>query len=150
MAALKILPPLWALLFELAGLGISQLYPWRSLIDLRSIPVALIFVVVGWGLAFWSRSLFAASGTTIIPANPVNKALVVGGPYGFSRNPMYVGVILMTVGVAFLVGAIPMFLVPPALFLLLALLFLPFEEEKMQRQFGREYDDYRMRVRRWL
>ena len=89
-------------------------------------------------------------GTTIIPDNPVNKALVQSGPYAFSRNSMYLSLVRIAFGVAFLVGTLPFFLVPLALFLVVNFLFIPFEEEKMLRQFGPAYADYTRRVRRWL
>jgi len=63
---------------------------------------------------------------------------------------MYLSLVLIALGVAFLVGTAPFFLVPAALFLLVDFLFIPFEEEKMLRQFGVTYADYCRRVRRWL
>ena len=149
-AALHIAPPLWGLLFLLLAAIGNLLYPWRTLFDLSSTPLGVLCIVVGAGVAVWARQLFVRHGTTIIPDNPVNEALVQSGPYAWSRNPMYLSLTLIALGVAFLVGAPPFFVVPIALFLVVNFLFIPFEEEKMLRQFGKTYADYTRRVRRWL
>jgi protein-S-isoprenylcysteine O-methyltransferase Ste14 len=94
--------------------------------------------------------MFAAAGTEIMPTSPTNKALVTRGPFGFTRNPMYSSLILVTLGIALYFGTLPFFAVPALLFLLTNFVFIPFEEKKMLRQFGHQYTDYCARVRRWL
>jgi protein-S-isoprenylcysteine O-methyltransferase Ste14 len=76
--------------------------------------------------------------------------LVVDGPYRYTRNPMYLGLVLVTLGIAIWVGAWPMFLVPIATFATANWAHIPFEEAKMRRQFAAAYDEYVGRVRRWL
>ena len=149
-AALHIGPPVWGLFFLLLAAIAHLLYPWRTLFDLSSTPLGVLCLVVGAAVAGWSLRLFVRHGTTVVPDDPVNKALVESGPYRWSRNPMYLSLILIALGVAFLVGTAPFFLAPIALFLVLNFLFIPFEEEKMLRQFGETYARYRRRVRRWL
>ena len=149
-AALHIAPPLWGLFFLLLAALANLLYPWRAVFDLRSTPLGALCIVVGTGVAVWARQLFVRHGTTIIPDHPVNTALIESGPYAWSRNPMYLSLILIALGVALLVGTPPFFLVPIALFLVVNFLFVAFEEEKMLRQFGETYTDYTRRVRRWL
>ncbi|MBV9290112.1 MAG: isoprenylcysteine carboxylmethyltransferase family protein [Hyphomicrobiales bacterium] len=149
-AALHIGPPLWALFFLLVAASANLLYPWRTVFDLSSRPLGALCILVGAGVAGWSLRLFVRYGTTVIPDDPVNKALVESGPYARSRNPMYLSLLLIALGVAFLVGTPPFFLVPIVLFLVLNFLFIPFEEEKMLRQFGETYASYTRRVQRWL
>ena len=110
-------------------------------------------VLVGAGgllLSGWGERTFAAEGTDIFPASPTNKKLVTRGPFRYTRNPMYLGLILMASGFAFYFGTIPFYAVPVPLFLLCNFSFIPFEEAKMQRQFGDQYTDYLRRVRRWV
>ena len=150
MRIIRIPPPVWLLLFIIAAIGIHRLYPWRDLVDLRSMLAAALLIGSAIGIAVWARSLFVAAKTTLIPASPVNNALVVEGPYRFSRNPMYLAVVMFGLGVSFYVGSFPMFLAPIAVFLLCGRVFIPFEEAKMLRQFGDTYVAYTRRVRRWL
>jgi protein-S-isoprenylcysteine O-methyltransferase Ste14 len=63
---------------------------------------------------------------------------------------MYLGLVILTLGIAIWVGAWPMFGAPIALFATSNWVHIPFEEAKMRRQFGAVYDDYVARVRRWI
>jgi protein-S-isoprenylcysteine O-methyltransferase Ste14 len=63
---------------------------------------------------------------------------------------MYLGLIILTLGIAIWVGAWPMFAAPIALFATANWAHIPFEEAKMRRQFGAVYDNYVVRVRRWI
>ena len=150
MCVIRIPPPVWTLLFIILAFGIHRLYPWRELVDVRSPLAAVLLAGLGIGVAVWARSLFVAANTTLVPASPVNNALVVEGPYRFSRNPMYLSLVMIALGVAFYVGTTPMFLAPVGVFLLCDGVFIPFEEAKMLRQFGETYAAYTHRVRRWI
>jgi len=105
---------------------------------------------VGCILPVWAFFLFRHENTEIDPTSDANRALVVRGPYRFSRNPMYLGLIVVALGTAILVGCWPMLIVPVAVFLTANYVHIPYEEAKMRRQFGGAYDAYVGRVRRWL
>jgi protein-S-isoprenylcysteine O-methyltransferase Ste14 len=145
----KVPPPIWAVLYIVIAALFDLAYPWKSLIDLSSRTACVTFIIAGAAVAFWARGLFARRSTTIIPTGSTS-ALVTTGPYRHSRNPMYVGMTLVTLGIAFLVGAMPMFAVPVALFVTVNRVFVPFEEAKMRRTLGAPYTEYLRRVRRWL
>ena len=89
--------------------------------------------VLGLLLAGWGERTFAAEGTEILPASPTNKKLVTRGPFRYTRNPMYLGLVLMAFGFALYFGTLPFYVVPVLLFLLCNFSFIPFEEAKMQR-----------------
>ncbi|HLU40571.1 MAG TPA: isoprenylcysteine carboxylmethyltransferase family protein [Planctomycetota bacterium] len=80
----------------------------------------------------------------------MHSAFVTGGPFRWSRNPMYLGAIAMAVGVALIVGTWPAWLVPVVLFVLQNFAIIPFEERSMRHTFGAEFDAYCARVRRWI
>jgi protein-S-isoprenylcysteine O-methyltransferase Ste14 len=63
---------------------------------------------------------------------------------------MYLGLVTVTLGIAFWVGAWPMFLAPIATFVTANWVHVPFEEDKMRRQFGEAFDAYARKVRRWV
>jgi protein-S-isoprenylcysteine O-methyltransferase Ste14 len=98
----------------------------------------------------WAIVLFRREGTEVNPTSPANRKLVTNGPYQFTRNPMYLGLVILAVGIAFWVGACPMFIAPIATFATVNWVHIPFEEAKMRRQFGAAYEDYVDLVRRWL
>ena len=98
----------------------------------------------------WAVALFRKAGTEVNPTSPANRALVTDGPFRFTRNPMYLGLVIVTLGIAIWVGAWPMFAVPIAVFLTANGVHIPFEEAKMRRQFPAEFDAYAGRTRRWI
>jgi protein-S-isoprenylcysteine O-methyltransferase Ste14 len=147
---LKVPPPIWLLLLLFTAWAADRIFAARPIAELRSVPAALALALLGLVLAISGRMSFARAGTEIIPTSAANKTLVTGGPFRISRNPMYLGLVLLALGIAFYVATIHFFAVPVLLFLLCNFAFVPYEEAKMQRQFGTQFSDYRQRVRRWI
>jgi protein-S-isoprenylcysteine O-methyltransferase Ste14 len=107
-------------------------------------------IAAGLGLANWALRLFSRIGTTHDPRqSPTN--LVLTGPYRFTRNPMYLGITLILLGIGLLAGTWPFLALPPLGFVLaMTLFFIPREERILERAFGEGYQAFRRRVRRWL
>ena len=134
----------------LVAYAMQRSFAWAQIVYFRSLPLAILLTVAGIFLAAWGRTSFAAAGTEIIPTSVSNKILVTGGPFRFTRNPMYSGLIVASLGIALFPGTLPFFVVPVLLFLICNFLFVPFEEAKMQRQFCDQYTEYLGRVHRWI
>ena len=147
---LKLPPPVWAFLYLIIAAAVSWLYPWRLLLDLRIVWLGVALVAIGFAISVWAFLLFRSEGTEINPTSETNKSLVVRGPFRFTRNPMYLGFVLLTLGIAFWVGSLPMFAVPLLVFATAKWVHIPFEEAKMRRQFGAAFDRYIRQVRRWI
>jgi protein-S-isoprenylcysteine O-methyltransferase Ste14 len=145
---LKLPPPVWCVTYLLLAAGLSALLGWPP--GPHSMAVGAALVLVGMSPPVWAALLFRRAGTEFQPTSPANKALITDGPYAFTRNPMYLGLVVATLGVSVFVGAWPMLLAPVALFLTANFVHIPFEEAKMRRQFGEAFDAYARRVRRWL
>jgi len=146
----KVPPPVWALFYVLFAFAISWRLGWPNVpgFPLPTLGIALIAVTVI--LPVWAVILFRREDTEINPTSVTNRKLVTVGPYRFTRNPMYLGLILGTLGIATWIGAWPMFLVPIAIFVTVNWIHIPFEEAKMGRQFGAAYECYIEKVRRWV
>jgi protein-S-isoprenylcysteine O-methyltransferase Ste14 len=94
---------------------------------------------------------FRKAKTTVSPINPEKASSVVtGGIYSYTRNPMYVGLTAVLVGWAVWLSVPWLFLGPVAFMLFVTRFQIVPEERVMSSKFGRDYDDYRKRVRRWL
>ena len=145
----KLPPPLWALIYLIVCAILSRALGWPMLpgMPLKALGVAL--VLAGFVPALWAVGLFRREKTEINPTSPANSKLVTDGPYRFTRNPMYLGLVVITLGVAAWTGAWPMFLAPVAVFATANWLHIPYEEAKMRRQFPADFEDYVRRVRRW-
>lgn len=148
---MRIPPPPMFVLAYLAGYALQQFLPVTL-----SAPVAQASRVAGTlllaGALLFSLScvgLFALARTTIVPHGTA-AALVIRGPYRFTRNPMYVSLTLAFLGVAALrVEPVALLLLPVPL-LFLQRVVIPFEEARLRATFGAAYEDYCVRVRRWL
>ncbi len=147
---LKLPPPVWTLIFLVVAAAISFVLGWPKAPGLPFRPLGIALVVIAFIPPVWAASLFRREGTEINPTSPTNRAVVTRGPYRFTRNPMYLGLITFALGIAIWIGAWPMVLAPIAVFATTNFVHIPFEEAKMRRQFGAAYDGYVARVARWL
>ena len=94
---------------------------------------------------------FMAAKTTVNPHTPSKSSeLVIEGEYRWTRNPMYLGMLLGLVGFAIYFGTAESFIFPVILFCVINWYHIPFEEEKMAEAFGDEFADYKAKVRRWI
>lgn len=143
-------PPIWGLIYLVVAAIASAVFDWRDIVDLRSVALGIAIGIIGLVFMFWAVSMFRAAGTELNPTSETNKALVIKGPYAITRNPMYLGITLLSLGIAFGVGSLPMFLVPILIFATANWVHIPFEEAKMRRQFGSAFDDFTQKVRRWI
>ncbi|MEW8323166.1 MAG: isoprenylcysteine carboxylmethyltransferase family protein [Candidatus Thiodiazotropha taylori] len=100
-------------------------------------------------ITLWGMREFHASRNPVAPIRPVNR-LMVSGPYRFTRNPLYLSLILLQLGLAlfFLNGWMLLLLLPAAL--IVHLYVVAREEAYLLRRFGADYQTYRERVRRWI
>jgi protein-S-isoprenylcysteine O-methyltransferase Ste14 len=147
---LKLPPPIWTLIFLVVAAALSLALGWPKVLGLPFPPLGIALVAIAFIPPVWAVGLFRREGTEIDPTSPTNRKLVTRGPYRFTRNPMYLGLTTLALGIAIWVGPWPMFLAPIAVFATTNFVHIPFEEAKMRRQFGSAYDDYVARVRRWL
>ena len=148
---LRLRPPIWSLIYVLIATGISSWLGWPRVPGLPLVALGIAVVIAGLILPVWAIFLFRREGTEVSPTSPSNRKLVAAGPYRFTRNPMYLGSVILTLGIAIWVGAVPMLIVPLVVFATANWIHVPFEETKMRRQFGPTYDDYYVGgVQRWL
>lgn len=79
-----------------------------------------------------------------------SSALVTHGVFRISRNPMYLGMTLMLLGIALFLGSVTPFLVVIALPVIFDRVFISPEERMLEETFGDQFREYRKRVRRWI
>lgn len=129
--------------------GLHWLLP---LLNLFSVPWNLVGIIpLGLGVVInlIASGAFQQAKTTIKPFEE-SKALVTKGLYRLSRNPMYLGFVLILAGVATLLGSLMPYLVIPAFIILIERNFIRVEEQWLERKFGQHWREYRQQVRRWL
>ena len=108
-----------------------------------------VVMLLGLALLTWAAMLFRQVGTGF-QLHGGGAVLVTSGPFRFSRNPMYLGMLIWLIGLAVLLGSLIVFLFPILFFLLANFLVIPLEERDMRRIFKERFIEYKRRVRRWF
>lgn len=140
-------PPFIALLLIGTAFGLESLVPRLPSFPLPGLGILLM--ATGAFLGASALQNFRRHRTTFVPhADPTT--LVTVGPYLWTRNPMYLGLCTVLLGFACYFGALPLLLVPPAFFLIIDRIHIPYEEAKLARLFGEPYSALRRQVARWL
>ncbi len=144
-------PPLLFVAGFLVGLALQRLWPLGLFLPTSIFLFALAWALVGAGLLLvgWALWTFWRARTGILPHRPASE-LLARGPYAFSRNPMYVALALLYVGMALWAGTSWPILLLPAVLWTLGRVVIRREEAYLSRAFGEAYAIYKTRVRRWL
>ncbi|MDH4092976.1 MAG: isoprenylcysteine carboxylmethyltransferase family protein [Cyclobacteriaceae bacterium] len=133
-----------------------------SILVQRFIPLSMAFfnseiagiagkIWIGIAVALVLPALirFFRTKNTVILIKPANS-LQTAGIYSFTRNPMYLGLLILYMGIAFHIGNWWTFMLVPILILIVNRFVIRNEEEYLERAFGKDYLEYKNRVRRWI
>jgi protein-S-isoprenylcysteine O-methyltransferase Ste14 len=147
---LRLVPPLWFFTLLGTGLLVHFFVPAARIFEFGDMIIGIGLIVFGLVISNYSSSLFSKEKTEILPTSETNRTLITYGPYNWTRNPMYLGMVAMLFGAAVWVGTLPLYVAVVIYFCVLNFAFVPFEEAKLHRIFGDQYAAYRRTVRRWL
>ena len=148
---LLIPPPFQALFFSIIMWLISRQF-LNANFSLNGINIfAFVFLIIAVMLLILSINKFRQVGTTISPLKP-NKtsSLINSGIYRYTRNPMYLGLLLMLFSIALFLKNFISFLIIPLFMLFITKNQILPEEEALEKIFGGEYKNYKKKVRRWI
>ncbi len=146
---MKLNPPFYLFLFIVLTILLYLIYPNPKILNYPSNLLGFIPLSAGAILNIWAGFYFAKEKTTI---NPYGKpsSLLENGPFRISRNPMYLGMLCILLGLSLFLGTALSFLTPIFLFIVLNDIFIPREEKRLKEVFGEKYLKYKQRVKRWL
>jgi protein-S-isoprenylcysteine O-methyltransferase Ste14 len=114
-----------------------------------ALGVGITFVAIGLALAILAIRRFRLAGTSVVPREP-STVLVVKGPYQFTRNPIYIGFVLLYFGLAIILTSLWVLVLLIPVLIVLQRGVVEREEIYLERQFGEAYRKYQARVPRWL
>lgn len=145
-----IMPPAILLALTLTGIALeTTLPPDRG----RDMPALLwggiLLAALGFAFMMWAHGRFKSLGVNVVTVLPASR-LVTDGAHRFSRNPMYVGLVAMLLGVGLALASVWLCAMTVPLVFYFCAYAIPREEAYLKRRFGLEYDDYCEKVRRWL
>lgn len=127
----------------------QMIYPFSLGGGTGGIGFGLVFGAVGIALFLAAWSNYKTHGTNIRPNRPVTR-MIESGPYKYSRNPVYIALLAVYVGLALLSGIGWMYVFLPTLWFYLRFYVIAQEEAYMMRRFGDAYAAYTRRVGRWM
>jgi len=144
----RILPPVYFLAAVCLMAALHFLFPIA-----RILPAAYssggVLILIGMFLILWAVRLFGKAGTTIKPFEASTK-MIVAGPYRWSRNPIYLGMAIILLGIGLVFGTLTPFAILPLFVWLIQKNFIAREEAMLDKSFGAAYAEYKKRIRRWL
>ncbi len=142
-------PPLIFAVALVAGLLANRRRPTSLLPRALSKMLGWPLVVGGLLLGLWGFREMRRAGTNVDPYRPTT-AIVQGGPYALTRNPLYVGMALVYGGISARANALPAALLLPVVLHLVDRGVIEREERYLEGKFGDAYLRYKSRVRRWI
>ncbi|PJA31684.1 MAG: isoprenylcysteine carboxyl methyltransferase [Zetaproteobacteria bacterium CG_4_9_14_3_um_filter_53_7] len=148
---LKIPPPVVALLCAAAIWGLSELLPAHNIgVEIRH-GISYVLLAMAITVDLWALVSFMRVKTTIDPRYPHKTSVIVSsGIYRYTRNPMYLGLVLILSALSIWLGAkFGLFIVAGFIMYINTFQIIP-EEEHLEKQFGDVYIRYKEKVRRWI
>ena len=145
----RILPPTLLLLCLAAMLLLRWLWPLATLISPPFNGLGLAPLLLGLWLSGAASRHFGAVQTNINTFDEPGQ-LVTTGLFRYSRNPMYLGFVLIALGGGLLLGSLSPLLLAVAFAILTDRWYIAYEEQAMRVKFGTAYEAYARQVRRWL
>jgi len=145
----KIIPPLVYLAGIVVGLLVSMWMPITVIPNPTAWIIGGFLILCGAVLAGSAILKFKGVGTTVRPDRAASS-LVIAGPYRIIRNPMYLGLALVYLGIAIADQSIWALIIFPVVLIIIQHWAIEPEEAFLERRFGTDYSRYKANVRRWL
>ena len=143
------MPPVYFLLTVLLIAALHWFLPIAKMIDAPLSYIGLLIIAIGFIVVVVPAWAFDTHATTIRPFEE-SDALVTDGFFRITRNPMYLGMVIILVGVAVLLGTLATFIPIPFFVVLIRQRFILEEEAILAEKFGEKYLEYKSSVRRWM
>ena len=149
-AAVRFPPPFVPLIALAVGIALQFAWPLALPVDgLLRYGLSALLLLAGLGAIGAAMGLFREIGQDPKPW-VTTPAIVSSGIYGFTRNPMYLGMGLMQAGFSVALANGWVLLLVPVTCFVIARSVIRHEEVYLEGKFGAEYTDYKARVRRWI
>ena len=149
MKVLRFNPPFYFVAAIIIMAILHEFLPTIHIIDYPWTMTGLLFILLGGVLNIVADQTFKQHDTTVKPKEEAN-VLVTEGVYKRSRHPMYLGLTLMLLGFALLIGTLTPFIVVIVFAIFMDLVYIQFEEKKLEATFGDLWKEYREKTRRWI
>jgi protein-S-isoprenylcysteine O-methyltransferase Ste14 len=145
----KLLPTHYLFFAILIMIGLHFLLPGTIILSMPWNLLGLVPLAGGILVNLIADSAFHKAGTTVKPYQE-SSTLITNGIFQISRNPMYLGFVLVLIGLAILLGTLTPWLMVLLFTILMDRTFITVEEQMLQARFGQTWSEYKAKVRRWV
>ena len=145
----KPLPPTYFFFSMLALIALHFLLPITGVLEVPWNLTGLIPVIIGAILNLLADNDFKKHNTTVKPFEK-SSVLITKGVFNITRNPMYLGMALLLIGAAMILGSLSPYICVIVFILLMNVVFIKAEEKQLADVFGDEWEKYKQSVRRWI
>ena len=145
----KILPPVYLIICLILMLLLHYFFPVMKVIPDHYANAGLPIVLLGLFATGLGATTFKKAETPVKPFEP-STTLVMHGIFRYTRNPMYLGLILILLGMGVFMGTLSPFFIIPVFVIIIQEGYIKHEEAFLENIFGEAYREYKSRVRRWL
>jgi len=142
-------PPIVALMFIVIAYVLGRLFPFPMPAPAVVRYVGLFLTFLGFLLGIGAFLEFRRARTTVDPHGSATQ-VVTSGIYRFTRNPIYLGFLLMVIGLPLNSGFYWGIVMAPFFILFMNRLVIEHEEAYLEKKFGKAYTSYKSQVRRWI
>jgi protein-S-isoprenylcysteine O-methyltransferase Ste14 len=142
-------PPVILVVVLALGFILDWLWPASFLPDGWGLPLGLIVIYVAVNLKLFAVREMVRVKTALDVRKPATD-IATSGPFSVSRNPIYIGIVLLNTGVACIANSLWIFLLSAALAAILQKGVIEPEEAYLEQKFGDKYLRYKAKVRRWI
>ena len=149
MKALKIEPPVYLFLSIAIMWLLHFLLPKTRVLPFPYNLFGIIPLVLGIVMNLVADRSFKKNETTVKPLEE-STALITDGVFRFSRHPMYLGFVLILWGIASLVRSLTPYVIVLGFAIFMHIVFIAFEEKKLEETFGEAWLEYKKKVRQWI
>lgn len=143
------MPPTYMLIAMVAMIIVNFLFPVAIIIPSPWNLLGIIPLALGVIINVIADRIFHETNTTVKPFEQ-SSALITGGVYRISRNPMYLGFVLILIGIAILMRSLAPYGVIPVFLVVMEIIFIRTEEQMLAAKFGTDWIEYKKTTRRWL
>ena len=149
MKTKRILPPTYLLLSIATMVLLHFLLPVSKITPYPCNLLGVLLLIIGGSLNLIADAAFKREQTTVKPFEK-STALVVSGVFMISRHPMYLGMVIILLGIAMLMGTLTPLIVVLIFGILMEFIFIKTEERMLEEQFGETWVAYKKKVRKWV
>lgn len=145
----KLIPPLFLFICVLIMITLHFIFPVQIIIRSPYNYLGIVILISGLTIAKKTGQLFSKMETEIHTFKKPEK-LVTDVFFQYTRNPIYMSFVMILIGLNIVLGSLSPFALIIIFILVTNFWYIPFEERKMQEQFGQEYENYKKAVKRWI